>query len=431
MDRKYQVFISSTFNDLKEERVEIMEALINLGHIPIGMELFNAADDTQWGVIKRRIEESDYYVLILSDRYGSLDADGVGFTEKEYNYAIETGIPIISFVRSDSEIEKLDFEFRESDNKSKLKEFREKISKRLYKPWDNKYDLSKKFFLAFADLIREKPQLGWIKADKQEEIKKQQFNSIFNENELLKEKLKACQKELNDTNKKVEKNNSLELKSKLIMERLKSSKYSVNNYTFTGFEVIAIFGGFFSSKTTKEKLDRSIQEFIANLIEEEYPHTIDVSNLSGIFSSLGLTNNELVSYQEEDSHGKHHYHKRQEHIEYISPSDLFFIVYMKIPEVNAHEIIKSKIDYSFKLKQRLSTLLDFNLNMSHTEQKRISYKKQKIETIIVEFLSEYEWNSEQEKQEFLSKDFMSDKNALIELASKANEVIELQKPHKK
>jgi len=150
MEKKYQVFISSTFNDLKDERMEIMEALINLGHIPVGMELFNAADDTQWGVIKRRIEESDYYVLLLSDRYGSIDADGTGFTEKEYDFAVSINKPIISFVRENSAVEKLPFEFRESDNRKRLDEFKKKVATRLYKPWINKHD-----FILHPKIVRE------------------------------------------------------------------------------------------------------------------------------------------------------------------------------------------------------------------------------------------------------------------------------------
>lgn len=165
MDVKYQVFISSTYNDLKEERKEIIEALINLAHFPVGMELFNAADDTQWDVIKRRISESDYYVLILSDRYGSTDEDGLAFTEKEYNYAISLKKPIISFVRSQEEIENLPFEFRESQNREKLDAFKKQVSCRLYKSWQNKHDLSKKFFTSFAELSSIKPQKGWVRGD--------------------------------------------------------------------------------------------------------------------------------------------------------------------------------------------------------------------------------------------------------------------------
>ena len=52
MDKRYQVFVSSTFEDLQEERREVMQALLSLDCIPTGMELFPAADDESWELIK-------------------------------------------------------------------------------------------------------------------------------------------------------------------------------------------------------------------------------------------------------------------------------------------------------------------------------------------------------------------------------------------
>jgi hypothetical protein len=47
MEKRYQVFVSSTFSDLQEERQEIIQALLELKCIPAGMELFPAANDDQ------------------------------------------------------------------------------------------------------------------------------------------------------------------------------------------------------------------------------------------------------------------------------------------------------------------------------------------------------------------------------------------------
>ena len=44
MDKRYQVFVSSTFEDLQEERKEVMQALLELDCIPSGMELFPASN---------------------------------------------------------------------------------------------------------------------------------------------------------------------------------------------------------------------------------------------------------------------------------------------------------------------------------------------------------------------------------------------------
>lgn len=45
--------------------------------------------------IRPLIEQSDYYVLIIGGRYGTIDDDGLSFTHKEFKYAVEMGIPIL------------------------------------------------------------------------------------------------------------------------------------------------------------------------------------------------------------------------------------------------------------------------------------------------------------------------------------------------
>jgi hypothetical protein len=73
MQKRYQVFVSSTFTDLKDERQAVLKAILELDHMPAGMELFPATDDSAWQLIKDVIDTSDYYALIIGGRYGSLD----------------------------------------------------------------------------------------------------------------------------------------------------------------------------------------------------------------------------------------------------------------------------------------------------------------------------------------------------------------------
>jgi hypothetical protein len=61
MDKKYQIFVSSTFEDLKQEWRTVIEQILNLQHGPVGMELFQAGDESQWEYIQQRILECDYY----------------------------------------------------------------------------------------------------------------------------------------------------------------------------------------------------------------------------------------------------------------------------------------------------------------------------------------------------------------------------------
>ena len=93
MNTKYQIFVSSTYEDLKEHRDLVIKAILEMGHIPVGMEMFSAADEQQWSIIKRQIDQSDYYVVIIANRYGSVTDEGVSYTEKEYDYAVSQGAP--------------------------------------------------------------------------------------------------------------------------------------------------------------------------------------------------------------------------------------------------------------------------------------------------------------------------------------------------
>ena len=102
MNKKLQVFVSSTYTDLKEERQAAVEAILNAGHIPAGMELFKAGK-SQMETIRKWIDESDVYMLILGGRYGSIEEEsGRSYTELEYRYALSKNMPVFAIVLSES-----------------------------------------------------------------------------------------------------------------------------------------------------------------------------------------------------------------------------------------------------------------------------------------------------------------------------------------
>ena len=72
MEKKYQIFISSTYEDLKEVRAKAIHTILSMNQFPAGMELFSAADEEQWQIIKETIDSSDYYILIVGRKYGSI-----------------------------------------------------------------------------------------------------------------------------------------------------------------------------------------------------------------------------------------------------------------------------------------------------------------------------------------------------------------------
>jgi hypothetical protein len=102
MNKKLQVFVSSTYTDLIEERQAAVEAILDAGHIPAGMELFKAGK-SQLETIYKWIDNSDVYMLILGGRYGSIEEDsGLSYTELEYQYALSKNMPVFAIVLDDS-----------------------------------------------------------------------------------------------------------------------------------------------------------------------------------------------------------------------------------------------------------------------------------------------------------------------------------------
>lgn len=102
MNKKLQVFVSSTYLDLKDERQKAVEGILRAGHIPAGMELFIPANKSQWSIIEKWIEESDVLMLILGGKYGSIEPDsGKSYTQLEYEYALANNIPVFSVILND------------------------------------------------------------------------------------------------------------------------------------------------------------------------------------------------------------------------------------------------------------------------------------------------------------------------------------------
>lgn len=166
MDKKYQVFVSSTYEDLQDERKKVMEALLQMDCFPIGMEYFNASDESQWDVIKSLIDECDYYVLIVAGRYGSIEeATGKSYTQKEYEYALSIGVPTIAFLHKD--VSALPKKYTESNSQieEKLDAFKTAVKKQLCKFWDTSDSLASQVVLSLNSLIKTKPRVGWVKAD--------------------------------------------------------------------------------------------------------------------------------------------------------------------------------------------------------------------------------------------------------------------------
>lgn len=190
MDKRYQVFVSSTYEDLKEERNEVMKALLEIDCIPTAMELFPAADEDSWSLIKRVIEECDYYVLIVGGRYGSVASDGIGYTEREYRYAVEQKKPHIVFLPENPVAIQVGNTDQDEQKRIKLDAFIECVKKdRHYKTWRNPYDLSGVVSRSISQLKKTHPTIGWVRADQISDEAKSEIMRLQSKVENLQDQL--------------------------------------------------------------------------------------------------------------------------------------------------------------------------------------------------------------------------------------------------
>ncbi|WP_444465005.1 DUF4062 domain-containing protein [Rhodobacter capsulatus] len=169
MQKRYQVFISSTFIDLQNARQEVSQALLRASCFPAGMELFPATDSEQFDFIKSVIDQSDYYILISAGRYGSLHPEtGLSFTEMEYDYALATDKPIIRLLHKDPfNLLKGEFIEKTDTGRQKLEAFRAKLaSGSLVRYWSDPRDLMAETVFALQDIQLRKPATGWVRSDR-------------------------------------------------------------------------------------------------------------------------------------------------------------------------------------------------------------------------------------------------------------------------
>jgi hypothetical protein len=194
MDRRYQIFVSSTFRDLEDERKAALDAILELGHFPSGMEMFPAANDTAWRLIERIIQDCDYYILIIGGRYGSTTSDGISYTEKEYDWATSLGIPVLAFLHRDPDSipgGKLEIDPK---SRKRLAQFRKKIEREHHcRYWKESSGLKSNILSALASAIRIQPRIGWTRADgidnsellKQVNELRQRLDTVTTENAKL------------------------------------------------------------------------------------------------------------------------------------------------------------------------------------------------------------------------------------------------------
>lgn len=273
--KKAQVFISSTYVDLKGERQAAVEAILDAGHIPAGMELFKAGNESQLKTINRWIDESDIYMLILGGRYGSIEeSSGKSYTHLEYEYALKKGMPIFTVILTESSLLKKASNsslenVMEQQNNDKYKKFKNLVLKRMVKHVEDIKDIKLSVYTALDETLKLNDISGWVKGSEVEDNTK-----IIKENEKLLKENNKLQKEIEKLQKEIEKSKD---------DKIGKYNYEYLKQIFTKKEFVL------SSSLTKQK----------NAITINYMKFIEIYKdnlITGMTNQIGISDLESYIY---------------------------------------------------------------------------------------------------------------------------------------
>lgn len=226
MNKKLQVFVSSTYTDLIDERQAAVEAILDAGHIPAGMELFKAGNESQLKTIYKWIDNSDVYMLILGGRYGSIEQESnMSYTELEYRYALSKNIPVFAVVLSESfltdKINALGLSgVMEQNAPEKHQAFKAFVMSKIIREVNDCKDIKIAIHSTLNEFLNEYDLIGWVRNTDEN-------NTV----QLLRDKCALA-----------EENNSLNREIQKLQEQLsQKAKEQFGNYSFD--ELVTIFKG--------------------------------------------------------------------------------------------------------------------------------------------------------------------------------------------
>lgn len=275
MQKKFQVFVSSTYEDLKEERKKVQEALLMADCIPAGMEAFVASNDEQFEIIKKIIDLCDYYVLIIGGRYGSISKSGISYTEMEYDYAVSKELPILVF-SIDDKIELPGYKKEKDKSKEKLlKEFRNKaMQNRMASIWKNADDLFGKVAISIMKTKNDDVRPGWIRGDDYNPTEMlKQITDLQKENKRLIENVNDLEKSIVELTSNT---TELEFEDKKI-----SISYTTSHYSYTKEITIKEIFKFVSiNMINVSVISNKIEDYIAQSVGADSRSNLKEQNIA-------------------------------------------------------------------------------------------------------------------------------------------------------
>lgn len=172
LKKMYQIFVSSTYSDLINIRDIAYQTILDMGQVPVGYHDI-AASNNICDTINPLIDNTEIFVLIVGEKYGTISSTGNSYVEDEYNFAVSRGKPVLCFIKSD---------YNNNDN-LKFQSFVQKLLKTHFVSlWNNEDDFRIKLTTSIYNLISQNPpNTYWKKYSSRRMKKETEIEKYFND----------------------------------------------------------------------------------------------------------------------------------------------------------------------------------------------------------------------------------------------------------
>ncbi len=260
LDKRYQVFITTSGSEMQPERIVLSQTLVGMGFFSWGLE---QRTPLSTAFARRQIDDCDYVVILLGSQYGEQSVSGVGYMHLEYIYAVTKQKPVIVFMHSDPEARDPSLHDATPQLREKFQEFRKLLQTDVDQVFSYRTlrDLEMAVRLNMPQMLERYPVTGWVRP--------QNSQSLHDEIDQLKAKNRQLEAEVG--NRQVDPFLSL---PKVSMHEVFSFEYRLHAYQDGNFkelkiqkqltwaQLLSVLGSTFVNPTPEEFFSKRMNEYL-------------------------------------------------------------------------------------------------------------------------------------------------------------------------
>lgn len=161
MTKKYLVYISSSPEDLKTERRDLVKVVTEIGAVPVSMDAFDISDKKDQRLIRKAIEECDYFLNLTAHKCGPLL--GKTFAQEwEFSWAEKCGVPVVALVIDEKARWKASKKEQSPELVKALDAFKKRLLVHSSETWTSQADLRQKAQGLLIRTMNLNPRQGWV-----------------------------------------------------------------------------------------------------------------------------------------------------------------------------------------------------------------------------------------------------------------------------